>query len=147
MKPCYLLIPAFLIVLGVYSCSKGSTGKHPKITLESITKMVQPNDSMIALFKFDNTGGTLKAGTFVSVRQRLNQAPPADSVGPDTLATTIPDFGGAGKGEFRYVLNWVDYLSEGGHQNDTLVFKFFAITPDSNSTDTITSPQIIILNP
>ncbi len=148
MKPGYFLIPAFLIVLAlVYvSCSKGTTSKHPKITLESINTTVQPNDSMIAMFKFDNSGGTLSNGTFVSIRTRLNQAPPADSTA-DTLYTSIPDFNGASKGEFRYVLDWANNLSEGAHQNDTIVFKFFAFTPDTLYTDTITSPQIVIVNP
>jgi hypothetical protein len=147
MKPGYLLIPAFVLFLIGIGCSKGNTGKKPQISLESINTTVQPNDSMVAMFKFTNSGGTLGNGTFISVRNRLNQAPPADSVGPDTLYTTIPDFGGSNKGEFRFALNWNNYLSEGGHTNDTLVFKFYALTPDSASTDTISSPQIVIINP
>ncbi len=148
MKPGYFLIPAFLILVAlVYiGCSKSSTSKHPKLTLESINTTVQPNDSMVAMFKFDNSGGSLSNGTFVSIRTRLNQAPPADST-PDTLYTQIPDFNGASKGEFRYVLDWVDNLSEGAHQNDTVIFKFFAFTPDSAYTDTVTSPKIVIVNP
>jgi hypothetical protein len=147
MKPGYLLIPAFvLFVIGI-GCSKDNTGKKPRISLESINTTVQPNDSMVAMFKFTNHGGTLGNGTFVSIRNRLNQGPPADSVGPDTLYTTIPDFGGANNGEFRFALNSNDYLSEGGHTNDTLVFQFYALTPDSVSTDTISSPQIVIINP
>jgi len=147
MKPGYFLLPVVFVLLGVWSCKKNNTGTHPKISLESINTKIQPNDSMIAVLKFDNSGGTLGTGTFYSIRIRLNQTPPFILAGPDTLSTYIPDFGGAGQGEFRYVLDWNDYLSASGHTNDTLQFKFFAITPDSVSTDTITSPQIIVLNP
>jgi hypothetical protein len=147
MKLGYFLLPVLLIFLVMGSCKKSNTGTHPKISLESINTKIQPNDSMVVLFKFDNSGGTLGTGTFYSIRIRLNQTPPFILAGPDTLTAFIPDFGGASNGEFRYVLDWNDYLSGSGHLNDTLQFKFFALTPDSLSTDTITSPQIIILNP
>ena len=147
MKPGNFLIPALLIPLVYIGCSKTNTGSKPKLSMEKINTTVNPNDSMVALFKFDNSGGTLGNGTFYSIRIRLNQNPPANQVGPDTLTSSIPDFGGISMGEFRYALNWVDYLSEGGHENDTLVFKFYALTPDSLSSDTVTSPQIVVLNP
>jgi hypothetical protein len=149
MKLGNFLIPAILILLVYLGCSKSNTGTKPRITLESINKSINPGDSMVAMFKFDNSGGTLGNGTFYSVRMRINQKAPDSSKipGPDTLTSSIPDFGGVSKGEFRYVLNHDDYLSFGPPQNDTLIFKFYALTPDSSSTDTITSPQIIILNP
>jgi hypothetical protein len=151
MKTGYLLIPAFLIALvtGI-ACTKGSTSTHPQLTLVSITKTVPENDSMTAVFKFTNSGGTLGNGWFVSIRDRLNQAPPFQQLGSDTLWTQIPDFNGASKGNFTLVLDYTDYLgeSQGSHLNDTMVFKFYAVNVDSvNSTDTITSPQIVILNP
>ena len=154
MKPGYFLLPILLILLVVWSCKKSNTGTHPKLSLESITTHVigndslQPSDSMVAVFKFDNSGGTLGKGSFYSIRIRLNQLPPNNSTaGIDSLETYIPDFGGAGKGEFRYVLNGnSSTLSYGGPANDTLIFKFFAMTPDSLYTDTVTSPQIIVIN-
>jgi len=149
MKLGYILIVAFLAVLGIYACTKGNTAKKPQLTLENITKTVAENDSMVANFKFVNSGGTLGTGNFVSIRMRLNQNPPANQLSVDTLYTPIPDFGGASKGEFKLVLDYVDYLGEGQGSgiNDTMVFKFYALTPDSLSSDTITSPQIIIQNP
>src|SRR5579872_479347 len=149
MKPGYFLIPILLIPIVYLGCSKNNTGSKPKMSLESITKSVNPSDSMVAMFKFENSGGTLGNGTFYSVRIRLNQSPPDSTKipGPDTLTSSIPDFGGVSRCEFRYVLDHDDYLSFGPPQNDTLIFKFYALTPDSLSTDTITSPQIIILNP
>jgi hypothetical protein len=144
MKPGYFLIPVLLIALTVtfiaVSCSKSSNGK-PTIKLESITTNVQVNDSMIAMFKFG--GATASNGTFYSIRVRLNQAPVTQQVGPDTIPNPIPSFQ-ASTGEYRYVLDWDDYLSETATQNDTMVFKFFVLTADSVSSDTITSPQVVI---
>jgi hypothetical protein len=146
MKPGYFLIPVLLIALTVIlfagSCTKSSGGK-PTIKLESITTTVQPNDSMIAMFKFG--GASASNGTFYSIRVRLNQAPVTQMAGPDTINNPIPSFS-ATSGEYRYVLDWDDYLSETANQNDTMVFKFFVLTADSISSDTITSPQIIIVN-
>ena len=147
MKPGYFLLPILIFLLVLGSCKKSSTGTHPKITFASINTKIEPNDSMIGVFNFDNSGGTLGNGTFYSIRIRLNQTPPFILAGPDTLTSSIPDFGGAGKGQFRYVLNWDDYLSSSGHINDTLEFKFYAMTPDSVYTDTLTSPQIVVVNP
>jgi hypothetical protein len=145
MKPGYFLIPVLLIALTVtfiaFSCTKSSSGK-PTIQLQSITTTVQPNDSMIAMFKFG--GASASNGSFYSIRVRLNQAPVTQMVGPDTINNPIPTFS-AGSGQYRYVLDWDDYLSETANQNDTMVFKFFVLTADSISSDTITSPQIVIL--
>lgn len=146
MKPGYFLIPVLLIALTVtfiaVSCKKSGGGK-PTIKLESITTTVQPNDSMIAMFKFG--GASASNGYFYSIRVRLNQAPVTNQAGPDTIPNPIPSYN-ANSGEYRYVLDWGDYLSETANQNDTMVFKFFVLTADSISSDTITSPQIIIVN-
>ena len=101
---------------------------------------------MTATFNFTNSGGTLGNGTFVSIRTRLNQAPlgATDTVGDSVLYSTIPDFGGVSKGEFKYVLEAQGYLSQLDAANDTFQFKFFALTPDSLSSDTVTSPPIVI---
>src|ERR1700744_4605626 len=125
MKPGHLLIPAFLLALVIgIACSKSSTAKKPQLSLASITKTVPENDSMTAVFNFTNSGGTLGNGTFVSIRNRINQAPPFQQLGSDTLYTPIPDFGGASKGQFTLVLDYTDYLgeSQGSHLNDTMTF-------------------------
>jgi hypothetical protein len=153
MKPGYLLISAFFAVLMIYACVKGSTSKKAQLSLESITRTVNGHDStgldvdsMTALFKFTNNGGTLGNGTFVSVRTRINQLslPQGDTVGVDTLYSTIPDFGGVSKGEFKYVLDAQGYLNQNSAANDTFVFKFYALTPDSVASDTVTSPPVVI---
>ena len=151
MKPGYFLIPIFLIVIVVVSCSKGSTSKHPQLTLESTsTDSLAEGDSVTFMLKFQNSGGTLGNGNFFSVRVRLNQAPipSQDSVGADTLVSQIPDFNGASKGEFKYVLGH-DALDPESNVtiNDTLMIKFFAVTPNNDTSNVVTTSKPIIINP
>jgi hypothetical protein len=147
MKPGSLLIPALsalLIIstLVIVSCNKNNSGK-PFLKLESISTTVQVNDSMRAEFKF-SAGKALSNGTFWSIRTRINQLPLTDSSGEDTLNLQIPAFS-ASSGEMTFSLPWQGYLSETATQNDTFVFKFFVQTPDSVSSDTVTSPEVVVL--
>jgi hypothetical protein len=147
MKPASLLIPilsALLITstLVIVSCSKNSSGK-PTLKLESISTTVPVNDSMRARFKF-TAGKALSNGTFWSLRIRTNQLPADNPSGNDTLSLQIPSFS-ASSGEMSFSLAWNGYLSETSTQNDTFVFKFFVQTPDSIYSDTITSPQVVVL--
>src|SRR5580658_291214 len=141
MKPGYFLIPIFLIVIVVVSCSKGSTSTHPKLSLESTsTDSLAEGDSVTFMLKFQNSGGSLGNGNFFSVRVRLNQAPipSQDSVGSDTLITQIPDFNGASKGEFKYTLGHDDLITEANvSMNDTLLVKFFAVTPNNDTSNVV----------
>jgi hypothetical protein len=152
MKPGYFLIPILLIVVIVVAgCSKGSTSKHPQLSLESVSvDSVAPGDSITFMLKFQNSGGSLGNGNFFSVRTRLNQVPipSQDSIGSDTLITQIPDFNGAGKGEFKYTLGHDD-LTEGAEidLNDTLVIKFFAVTPNNDTSNVVSTPKVVIINP
>jgi hypothetical protein len=151
MKPGHLLVSVLLVTLiAVFSCGKSNSKSKPKLTLQSITTTVDtlpPHDSLVALFKF-SSGDHLPGGTFYAIRVRLNQTPlPAnDSVGLDTFPNTIPDFPGS-SGQIRFSLNH-DFLSQSTpiNQNDTIIYKFFAITPDSVSTDTLKSPHIVVIN-
>ena len=151
MKPGYFLIPIFLIVIVVVSCSKGSTSKHPQLTLESTsTDSLAEGDSVTFMLKFQNSGGTLGNGNFFSVRTRLNQVPipSQDSIGSDTLMTQIPDFNGASKGEFKYVLRHDDLDPEANVTiNDTLMIKFFAVTPNNDTSNVVTTSKPMIINP
>jgi hypothetical protein len=151
MKPGYFLIPIILIVTVVVSCTKGSTSKHPQLSIESVsTDTVAPGDSVTFMLKFQNSGGSLGNGNFFSVRTRLNQVPipSQDSIGADTLITQIPDFNGAAKGEFKYTLGHDD-LTEGAEisLNDTLVVKFFAVTPNNDTSNVVSTPKLVIINP
>jgi len=149
MKSGYFLIPAIIVLLGAGSCSKSGSGSKPQITLTSIDKNpVRLNDSLVLHFKFSN-GGKVENGYFVSIRNRVNQTPASDPSGNDTLVNPIPDLEGASKGEFRYALETNGYLSQSTtiHQNDTIIMKFFVLSSNLLSSDTISSPKIVVLNP
>ncbi len=149
MKLTPFLIPALLITLVycVLSCSKSNGGK-PSISIESITTTVDQNTAnMVATLKFKSPGGKLSGGSFYSFRTRLNQDPPANPAGgSDTLANPIPSFPNQTQGELVYTLPYNGYLSYGGTENDTLVFKFWAVDAAGNTSDTVSSPKIIIVN-
>jgi hypothetical protein len=145
MKPGYFLIlisivPLALIYIG---CSKSNTNKHPKITLVSIDRVVDTGGTMTALLNFDNSGGSLSNGTFVSIRTRHNQRPPLNP-SADTIRAQIANFNGASKGQFQFQLFENQGLSTQSSEPDTFTFQFFAFTPDSNYSDTITTPQVVV---
>ena len=150
MKFGYFLVSALLLALlfGI-GCSKNGSGK-PKISLESVNTVVGHDDSMRALIKMTNASG-LSNGTLVAIRNRINQVPfpVTDSAGVDTFPVTIPDFNGAASGEMRFALPAQGFLSESAnlHMNDTLIYTFIAITASNDSSNPITTPKIVILNP
>lgn len=149
MKPGHFLVSVLLIAgIVVIGCGKNNSKGKPKISIESINTTVEPGDSLRALFKISNAGG-LSNGVFVAIRTRLNQTPvPAsDSAGVDTFANTLPDFSGAASGEIRFAL-FHDFLSQSTpiNQDDTLIYKFFVLTTNNVSSDTLSSPKIIIVN-
>ncbi|MDR3716684.1 MAG: hypothetical protein P4L51_28080 [Puia sp.] len=151
MKLSSLLIPAFLLVLlySIFSCSKSNGGK-PSISIESITRTVDQNTgNMVATLKFKSPGGKLSGGSFYSLRLRLNQDPPPPTSGyadTNTLQNLIPSFPNQTSGEMIYTLPYNGYLSSGGSENDTLLFKLWVIDAANNVSDTITSPQVVIIN-
>jgi hypothetical protein len=148
MKSGSFLIPASLIILTVTTlivvgCSKNSSGK-PKLSLTSITTTVQLNDSLVATFKF--SGGSVSGGYFYSIRTRLNQQPQLDST-IDTISNPIPIYS-ATSGEYRYALaqNTSAVSSGSPGPPDTLKWQFYTLTADSVSSDTVTSPVVIVIN-
>jgi len=150
MKSGYLLVCALFLALIVgIGCGKSSNAK-PKLTLESINQVVDHDDSMRAMFKLSNAKN-LSNGLFIAIRNRINQVPfpVTDSVGLDTFPVPIPNFNGSASGELRFALPAQGFLSESGnlHMNDTLIYKFVAVTANNVASDTVTSPKIVILNP
>lgn len=150
MKLGKFLIPVILVIGTALGCSKSGEKAKPTFTLESIEKNpIKDNDSLVVHFKFNNNGGRVASGTFVSIRNRQNQVPPSDVSAGDTLRNFIPDFEGASKGEFRYALPRSGYMSMSTsiHLNDTIIMRFFVLSNTGVSSDTINSPKIIVINP
>ena len=148
MKLSCFLLPGILITMtvAILACSKSGNGSKPKISIESLNNPVQPDQSLTVNLKFSN-GSKLSKGTFLAIRTRLNQIQPPNPISGDTISAQIPDFNGAEKGELEFFQPYQGYLHFIDHINDTLVLKFAVIDVNGNSSDTISSPKIIVINP
>jgi hypothetical protein len=143
MKRAPFLIPVILIML--VSCGKSKFTTKPQITIKSINSVVEPGGELDAIIDYTSKKGDLGQGTFVAIRQRLNQIPlPPNTGNTDTVSGPIPDFPDQSMAEFEFKLDWATYLHESDTENDTIVFKFAAVDRSGNSSDTITSPQIVV---
>jgi len=145
MKLSCLLLPGILITVAISACSKSGNGSKPKISIESLNNPVQPDESLTVNIKF-SSGSKLSKGTFLAIRTRLNQIQPPNPVSGDTVTFQIPEFS-ADKGELEFIQPYQGYLHFIDHINDTLVIKFAVIDVNGKSSDTVSSPQIIVINP
>lgn len=150
MKLASFLIPALVIIIlavAVVSCSKSNSGSKPKIVLKSINTQIPLQGGLDAVFDFTSGAAALAKGTFVAIRVRLNQTPlPPGTSSVDTSLVPIPDFSSQNKGQFEYQVDY-NYLHQSDAENDTIIFKFAAIDVAGKSSDTITSPQIVVAHP
>jgi hypothetical protein len=146
MKIWYFVIGGSLII-ALSQCSKSGSGGKPSITMESINSIVPVGGTMKATLKFTQSNGLLSGGTFIAIRNRLNQdpLPPAD-VGVDTLIGPIPGFPDKNQGQFEYTLDY-SYLHQSDAENDTLNFRFAVIDREGNNSDTINSGIVVVLKP
>lgn len=147
MKLAFLLIPAILILV-VVSCSKSNSGSKPTISIQSLNNPVDSGQTLTVNLKFTN-GSNLSGANFLAIRIRKNVNPILGgnvASGSDTILTPIPTFSSNDQGQFVYTMPY-GYLSTNDGQNDTLVFKFAAITNSNVSSDTISTVPITIINP
>lgn len=145
MKSLIILIPA-LLLLFVVSCSKNNSSSKPQISIKSINTLIPAGGSLNAIIDFKSNSGNLGRGTFLAIRNRLNQIPlPPGTSSGDTVRGPIPDFPDQNKGEFQFNIGWAEFLHQSDAENDTIVLKFAAIDRSGKSSDTIVSPKIVIL--
>jgi hypothetical protein len=146
MKSGQFLIPVLaLLLLAIASCSKSNGSSKPTLKIKSINTEVPKNGSLDVILDFQSKSSNLSEGTFVAIRNRLNQIPlGVGTVSADTVTGPIPQFPNQQKGQFEFQLTWADYLHQSDTENDTIVFKFAAIDKAGNSSDTILSPKIVV---
>ena len=145
MKSGQFLIPVLTLLLAIAGCSKSNNSSKPTLSIKSINTQVPVNGSLDVILNFQSKSSNLSEGTFVAIRNRLNQqALTNGSSSPDTVTGPIPQFPNQQKGQFEFSLDWANYLHQSDTENDTIVFKFAAIDKAGNSSDTITSPKIIV---
>jgi hypothetical protein len=127
------------------SCGKTNSGSKPTLKIESINTTVPVGGTLDVIMDFQSSSANLSQGTLVVIRNRLNQRPlSGGSSSPDTLTGPIPQFPNQAKGQFEYTLDWGNYLHQSDSENDTIVIKFAAIDKSGHSSDTITTPKIVV---
>lgn len=145
MKFGQFLIPVFIILLAFVSCGKTNSNTKPTLSIKSINTHIPAGGTLDVILDFQSKSSDLSEGTFVAIRNRLNQVQLINgSSSPDTVTGPIPQFPNQQKGQFEFSLDWGNYLHQSDIENDTIVFKFAAIDKAGNSSDTIVSPQIIV---
>lgn len=142
-------IPVSLIVLlGFFlaSCNKNGYTTKPQLKITSINTLIHPGETLTVVLTYTSKKGDLGGGTFVAIRNRLNQDPLlGTAVNVDTVTGPIPNFPDKPSAEFDFTEDWATYLHQSDAENDTIVFKFAAIDRAGNSSDTITTPKIVVL--
>jgi hypothetical protein len=138
----YFFLLASISLLAI-SCNKNSYTTKPQISIESITTVVPLNGEFDAKLKYTDKQGDLGNGIFNAVRISLNQQPPTDSLASE-FSSPIPNFNNKSLGELEFTLP-PGSLSEHTTQNDTLQFQFSVTDRAGNTSDTITSPVIVVL--
>ncbi|MBN8852462.1 MAG: hypothetical protein BGO55_01790 [Sphingobacteriales bacterium 50-39] len=147
MKLSSFLIPGILITMVIAggSCSKSGGGSKPKVSIASINNPIQPDQDLDVDLKFTN-GNNLSGGWLVVIRTRVNQIPPINTIGGDTIVAQLPTYSSVDKGELEFTQPYQGYLHFDDHINDTLIFKFAVIDANGISSDTITSPKIVSIS-
>ena len=144
-------IPALLTITLCFiglSCSKDKYTTKPQLTIELLNTLIPaPGGTLNVMLQYTSKKGNLGGGYFIALRKRLNQ----DFIAihnTDTFSGLIPAFPAQSKAEFKFTADWqslYDSPPTNSTEPDTIVFKFAAMDADSNFSDTITSPKIIVL--
>ncbi|HVU54040.1 MAG TPA: hypothetical protein VHD83_03255 [Puia sp.] len=131
--------------MALWSCSKSGGGSKPKVSIQSISNPIQPDQDLDVDLKFTN-GSNLSGGWLIVIRTRVNQIPPINTLGGDTIVAQLPTYSGTDKGELEFTQPYQGYLHYDDHINDTLVFKFAVIDANGNKSDTISSPKVVAIS-
>jgi hypothetical protein len=138
-----VFIVSFAVLL--IACGKDKFETKPKLEIKDYnTKEVfQGQDLRIRLNYFDKEGDLSKA-PMIGILQRLNLLPLGpDQDKADTFRNNLPEFPKEENGEISFQLPY-DFLKESPIENDTIRFRFAVTDKAGNSSDTITTDQIVI---
>jgi hypothetical protein len=139
-----LLIAVVAMTFTFFSCKKSSNSK-PTITLKSMDMHVPVGGTFTATFDFKDPSSTMSQGYFVAIRQRVNKDTLTGSGVPnDTLSAAIPNFPDQQTGQIQFTKSHADLFEGNNNENDTLIFKFACINRQGVSSDTITSPKVVV---
>lgn len=145
-----------MFALAVVSCTKDKANTKPSLKFKSINgSEFFPNSTVNITLGFTDKEGDLSNGTLTYIRNRLNSKPIADPGSNDkidTIFTQLPEFPKSTTGDVTVNIPY-QFLDEdplpptdsanASLYNDTMVFKISVTDVAGNSSDTITTPEII----
>jgi hypothetical protein len=135
----------FLSVCFLLACDKDKFETKPHIEIESYnTKELPPNANLVMNLNFTDKEGDLGNGQFTYIPVRINRRRLPQDQDYVPIPLPIPEFNDHNKGEFELKIEW-KFLHKSDRENDTINFKFVAVDREVNSSDTVTSDQVVIL--
>lgn len=152
MKSKLLLI--LLAVVIVTGCNKDKLDTVPKLKLKSISNSVVPvNGSVRILLEFADKEGDLTNSIFV---QKIRTNKTVVPTTRDSFSLKMPSFPANSRGEITIDLNYQEILSAinpptipgsnpPAKQPDTLLVKLAVRDNAAHVSDTITTPQLVII--
>jgi len=149
-------LPFLLLLSVMVACSKDTLNTKPSLKFKSINGSdFFPGSTINITLEFTDKEGDLSQGTVTYLRNRLNLKPitdPGSNDKADSITSPLPNFPKVTSGEINVLIPY-DFLNEdplppadsanASKYNDTMVFKIFVTDVAGNSSDTITTPQII----
>jgi hypothetical protein len=129
------------------SCDKDKFETKPVIEVKDYSsKEIPRNGALVLRLNYFDKEGDLGEGTFYLFRNRLNVLPPNQNRA-DVLTYALPKFENKDQGEIRIVLQEADFLGESSTENDTMQFRIAVTDKEGNTSDTITTDNIVVIVP
>ncbi len=138
------------IAFGLAACQKDKFNTVPTLTFEGVnTQELRPNEGIIFKFRFTDKEGDIQDSMFVQKVTKNCERSDFDALYP--LPSDFPERRNSeGEIEVRYAYGSgfiyppiAEPQCEG--QNDTCVFRFALKDKAGNTSDTVSSPQIILI--
>lgn len=145
-------------ILLVLACGKDKPATKPSIKIKSInTSEVQPRDPLSITLEFSDKEGDVSDSLYVK-RDRLNKIPGdfGNKRTNDSFFIIIPDFPSKSNGEILLNLKYDGFLADAesphadpsqpnGKVPDSIQFRFALQDKGGNTSDTLTTGQIVII--
>ena len=146
MKTVSYLMILTLMALVVISCNKDKFETKPRIEIRSYnSREIRPGETLRINLDFFDKEGDLDS-MFATI-DRQNRLPvPPDQERTHFLNYPLPEFPEQEDGEIAFQLPY-EFLKESLTANDTLVFHFRVTDRAGNSSDSISSQNVVMLLP
>lgn len=137
----------WVVAVLVFACSKDTLETKPSIAIKSINSTeIYPGMDLVILLEYKDKEGDLGNGLLTYLRERLNIHYPVLNDLADSISYTIPDFPKTSEGEIQVIIPG-GFLDENPNQNDTVQFKLLVQDLGGNTSDTLTTPVIVQIEP